>query len=304
MLKKGLTNKQKTTIFGLVCVLIPLVAYVFFHAFPMVISFALQFVDSNGSYQFADMTWNNFANFKDVFSSKLIWKATKVSAFTTLGHLASLVVATVTANFLHYRHKGSTLFEVLYFIPHICSTVALAIMFKWLFNPDKGVINSLLISLKINPVDWWYDETAYPWMLFSVILWSSPGYGIIMYKSVFSAINPAVYEAADIDGAKGWTRFWKITFPELLPMFCYLLMLGVVAGMQTFEIAKVIRTTQNGLDIYGPNDCGLTLMCYIYREYQYGNIGVAAVISWFLFIIVFILSFLTNKLKSKMEENN
>lgn len=301
MVRKGLTNKQKTSIFGLVCVLIPLIAYAFFHAFPMIVSLVLMFVDSNGSYKFYDMTWNNFANFKSVFSTDLIWQATKVSLFTTLAHLTSLVIATLTANFLRPRYKGSTFFEVLYFIPHICSTVALAIMFKWLFNPDQGVINSLLVALGGKPIDWYYDEAAYPWMLFSVILWSSPGYGIVMYKSVFSAINPAVYEAADIDGATGWTRFWKITFPELIPMFCYLLMLGIVAGMQTFEIAKVIRTSTGGLDIYGPNNSGLTLMCYIYKEYSNMHLGNAAVLSWYLFVIVFVLSFFANKFKSKME---
>ena len=299
--KKSYNSMQKkSAIFGLVCVLIPLVAYVFFHIFPLIISFLLQFFDTEGSYDIADMKWNNFAAIKAVYGGKTLWKAFGVTLFMMLAQFTSLAIAIVTANALHYRYKGSTAFEVLFFIPHICSSVALSVIWKWMFDVDQGIINDVLSMLNLAPIEWHYSEQAYPWMIFVVIVWSSPGYGIIMYKSVFSSINKSIYEAADIDGATGWAKFWKVTFPELAPMTFYLLMLGIIAGMQTFEIAKIIRVDANNSGVYGPYDCGLTLMCYVYREFDVnGNLSNASVISWFLFIITLTLSIISFKVRRK-----
>ncbi len=292
--------QSKGAIFGLICVLIPLVAYTFFHIFPLIISFLMQFFDTEGSYEIEDMVWNNFASFKTVYLGETLWKALGVTMFMVLAQFTSLTIAIITANSLHYRYKGSTLFEVLFFIPHICSSVALSVIWKWMFDIDQGIINSVLSMLNITPIEWYYSEAAYPWMIFIVIVWSSPGYGIIMYKSVFSSINASIYEAADIDGATGWKKFWHVTFPELMPMTFYLLMLGIIAGMQTFEIPKIIRVDANNSGVYGPYDCGLTLMCYIYREFDVnGNLSHASVISWFLFIITLTLSIVSFKVRKK-----
>lgn len=292
--------KRKKLIFCWICILIPIIGYTIFHLFPIIVSFILQFFEIE-YYDLSTLKWNSFASFKEVFSDERLWISLKTTIFLTSAQFVSLAIALITANFLNNKFRGTKFFEVIFFIPHICSMVALAVMWKWMFNPEYGIVNDLLVRFfgEFAKVSWFSSDKAYPWMLFIVIVWFSPGYGIIMYKSVFTTINPAIYEAAEIDGANGWVKFWKITFPELAPMTFYLLMLGIITGMQTFDIAKLFAGAQHQ-GYAGPHNSGLTLSLFIYKKaFDDYNMSSAAVISWFLFILTFILAMINQKLRKK-----
>lgn len=291
---------KKEAVLGLLFVLIPLAGYTFFHIFSFAISFVVQFADMQ-YYDLTTITWNNFANFKEVFADEKFFLSIGITFWVSGAQLVSLLTALVISVLLHRKHEKriSKLYQVVFFIPFVCSWVAVSVMWKWMFNSNYGIINNVLEAIlgEKARVSWFIDTNAYPWMLFIVTLWHAPGYGMIMYKSALGTIDPALYEAAQIDGAGEWQKFLRITFPALGPMTFFLLMLGIIAGMQTFDVAKIFAgQTHEGYA--GPHNVGLTLMLYIYQKANdYFNLPVASVMSWFLFLITFILAYVNTKLR-------
>jgi ABC-type sugar transport system permease subunit len=212
----------------------------------------------------------------------------------------SLAIALTCAVLLNQKHRFSKVYEVVLFIPYVCSSVAVAIMWRWMFNEDAGIINNILVGLfgEGAKVHWMTDPAAYRWMLFIITIWKDPGYGIIMYKAALKNIDKSLYEAGRIDGANEWQLFKYITFPKLSSTTVFLLLAGIISGMKCFDIAKIVSPlTWTGTA--GPNNSGLTLVYYAYLEgVTWDNMSVASVVSWILFVIIFILTYINMKAKN------
>lgn len=173
-------------------------------------------------------------------------------------------------------------------------------MWQWMFNANYGIINTVLKMLgSENGVNWMNDPKAFTPMLIITIVWQAPGYGIVLYIAALTGVNPSLYEAAKIDGAGRWRQFTSITFPAISPTTFFLLMLGLINGMQTFDIAKIFAG-DSWTGAAGPNDMGLTTVLYIYNKgVMFNNMPVASVMSFVLFIIIFIITVLNFKLGNK-----
>ena len=287
---------------GYIFVLLPILAYVVFNIFPLLISFTIQFFSMEG-YNLSTLEWNNFQNFKDVFTDSDFYLSLGVSLFMSRGQFISLIVALFMSVLLSKKIAGHKFFQIIYFIPYICSSVAVSLMWMWMFDPDYGIINSI-IELVAGPaarVAWFKDQNAYPWMIIIATVWQAPGYGIVLYKAALDQVNPSLYEASSIDGASAWKKFWNITFPSIAPTTFFLLMSGIMAGLQTFDMAKLFAQTGNTwLGEAGPNNIGLTTVLYIYNwGTNYQNMPRASVMSWVLFYIIFIISAINFKLRRK-----
>lgn len=286
-------------------VLIPLIAYVFFNGFPVILSFAAQFTDITGD-SIDTMQWNNFQNFKHVFTDPKFWKSWGITLWLTCAQFVSLAIALLIAYLLEQKVKGAKIFQIIFFIPYICSTVAIAIMWAWIFNKN-GILNSILGT----NFDWLNNQDRpqmLTWCIFLTIVWAAPGYGIVMYKAALKNVNPAYYEAASIDGANAWHKFWHITFPSIKSVTLFLLLSGITTGLATFDAVTVLApvgwTGQAGI-----NDMGLTISYYIYNNVSvYSNpkkglgIQYAAVMSWVLFLVSFAVSYFLVRARNKVEE--
>lgn len=247
------------------------------------------------------MVWNDFAHFARFFTDPKLLQAIKVTLILACAQFVSLAIALLMAAFLSQNVKGTRLFQTLYFVPYICSTVAVSIMWNNIFGIE-GVINTIL-GLDIN----WYNNLDNPYTLtlaiFISIIWQAPGYGIVMYCSSFKAINPSLYEAADLDGANAVQKFRYITLPGISSITFFLLLAGILAGLTTFDAAKIMAPADWDGNA-GLNNAGLTVMYYIYIEgMQFSNMGYASVMSWMLFIIMMIPSvFLIKKRILEVED--
>jgi multiple sugar transport system permease protein len=213
------------------------------------------------------------------------------------------VVALFISVLLSKKIAGHKIFQVIYFIPYICSSVAVSLMWMWMFDPDYGIINSI-IEFIAGPgarIAWFKDKNWYPWMIIIATVWQAPGYGIVLYKAALDQVNPSLYEASSIDGASAWRKFWNITLPSIAPTTFFLLMAGIMSGLQTFDMAKLFAQTGNTwLGESGPENSGLTTVLYIYNwGTNYQNMPRASVMSWVLFYIIFIISALNFKLRRK-----
>ena len=302
------TRWTKESIVGLIILLIPLLGYLIFSGFPVVISFIIQFTDME-RFDLGTLKWNNFANFSAVFTDGRFWHSIGITFWLYGTQLVSLAIALVVATLLSRDVKGSKIFQILYFVPSICSTIAISVMWMWIFDGSLqadgvtrgGVLNSIL-GTNINWLDNADNPATLTWAIFVSIVWHGPGYGIVMYIAAFKAVNPALHEAAQLDGANAFQRFVHVTLPGIAPTTLYLAMAGVAAGMSIFAEATIMAPI-NWDQVAGRGDMGLTAMYYIYLEgVKSARMPTAAVMSWFMFIITFIPSFLLMRWRNKKEE--
>ena len=195
---------RKSWIMCWIGVAIPLVGFLVFNGYPIIVS--LQAMFSSMKFGKLDtMKWNNFANFKMMVGDAKLLASVKVTLILACAQFVSLGIALVMAAFLSQNVKGTRIFQTLYFVPYICSTVAISIMWGNIFDLN-GVLNAIL-GTHIKWLNNLENPSTLTWAIFISIVWQAPGYGIVMYCSAFKSISPSLYEAADHDGANAWHKF-------------------------------------------------------------------------------------------------
>ena len=282
-----------------IVVSIPIVGYIFFNAFPVAISLASMFTNIQHN-QISTMKWNNFAHFVKFFHDAKYLKALGITLWLTSAQFVSLFIALVIATLSKTKVKGSRLLQTLYFVPYICSVVAVTIMWNQMFlTGDDGVLNTIL-GTNIN---WRGDPKYLTWCIFTVIVWQSPGYGIVMITTAFVGVDPTLYEAAKIDGANAWKQYFHITLPQIAPMILFLALAGWQGGLATFDAAQVMAPVGFG-GTAGPEDMGLTLAYYNYIQGMlFSHMDYASVMNWMTAIINFAGAYLFLRLRKRAEDN-
>lgn len=299
--KKNMMRKE--AVFGVSVVLLPLIGYLLFQLVPLCIAFITMFVDMKG-YQLDTMTWNNFENFKTIIVDKTFWLSLRNTLGLLMGQFVSLTIALITSTLLAQKFQGTKFFTALFFVPYICSSVAITIIWMTMFNNDYGVINDVLVKLfgEAGKIGWYTKPLPFFMMVFIIMLWQAPGYGIVMFNAAFTAVPQSLYEAASIDGAGKWKQFIYITLPSIRPTTFFLIMAGIIAGLQAFDIPMLVSSTlgNSWTGAAGPDDAGLTTMLYIYNTgITFNDMPKAAVMSFFLFIIIMTLTIINFKIERR-----
>lgn len=316
MIKKKKLRKEAKI--AMAVAIIPMLGFVIFSGFPLLISFIGMFCNVD-LYNLTNIEWNNFEGFKSVFVprhafdlfyfdlSKYFYKSVVITVWIASVQLITLLIALFMATLLRVKFAGSKFFQVLFFVPHICSTVSVAVMFRWIFDWENGILNTILGTDR----QWLSDPKTMTWCIIMAIIWQAPGYGIVMYKAAFSNINNALYEAAAIDGANAWQKFRNVTLPGISPTTFFLLQAGVGAGFLTYDLAKLIIPDAWGVP-GGNESMGLTLMRLVYFLITNSTttdangtsymVSCACVISWCLFLVTGTLTMILFKQREKSQE--
>ena len=290
----------KESVFALCVAIIPLVGFILFQLFPIGLVFSTMFVDMVG-FNIDTMQWNNFANFKEVFTDEKFFHSLKVSFILTLPHFLGLIISLAVSALITQKLKGHKVFKVIFFIPYICSSVAVATMWKWVFDPNFGIINDVIKNVLggEKAIAWFSDPNAYTAMLLIVMTWQTPCYGIVMFCAALTSVNKALYEAAEIDGASKIRQFFAISLPAISPTTFYLLSAGIIAGLQTFDLAHIFAG-DSWTGSAGPKDAALTTVLYIYNTgINFSRMPQASLMSFVLFWIIFAIMLLNFKLSKK-----
>ena len=171
-------------------------------------------------------------------------------------------------------------FRTFFYLPSVLAGVAFVVLWMWIFNPEAGLINSLLRLVGIQGPRWLADPaTALPALLI-MSLWGM-GRSMIIFLAGLQDIPEPLYEAASMDGAGGWPKFWRITLPLLTPAIFFNLVLSIISTFQTFTSAFVATDG-------GPLNSTLFFVLYLYRQaFQFFNMGYASALAWVLFAIIF-----------------
>ena len=234
--------------------------------------------------------WVGLENFRQLlFHDPRFWKAFRNTVCYVVGVVPiGISTALLLAAALEELARGKQLFKVLYFIPTVTSVVAIAAVWKWLFAGEKfGLINYGLIQLGLKPVDWLLSPT---WILPAIMImsiWAGLGYNLVFFSAGISTIPQTLYEAAKVDGANWWGRFWNVTVPMLRPTLVFVVVMAVINSFQVFDQVYIMTAgTSEGTG--GVLDSGLTLVSYLYEQgFVRFRMGYASAIAYLIFGCVF-----------------
>lgn len=237
-------------------------------------------------FGFEGATFVGMANFKEVLTDPLFWDAVGNTFLMGTSTLISLVLALIIAYFLSKPIVAKKAFRMIYFIPYVCSVVAVTLMWKYMFNTNYGIINQMLGSTGENAIDWLGDSRYFTLAVIIMSVWSGMGFGIILFTAALTGVNQSMVEASKIDGAGAFRQFWNIVLPSISPTSFYLLVMGVIGALQSFATTNVLASEG------GPNGDGITIVFYLYRRiFSYvGEMGTASASAWILALMILILT--------------
>jgi multiple sugar transport system permease protein len=254
-----------------------------FTAWPVISSLYMSFTDIKSRdlrTPFA-VSFVGFENYAKVFADESFRRsALNTAYFVVVAVPLTLALALAAAIALD---KGitrfRTLFRVGYYTPVVTSIVAVAVVWRFLLQPDSGLVNTVLGWVGINGPDWLQDTT---WSMPSLILmasWRNFGFAMIIFLAGLQSVPVMLHEAAAIDGASSWQRFRHITVPTLRPTILFVSVTTGIGYLQFFEEPYVM--TQGG-----PLDSTISMSMYTYKQFGFGNYGFAASMGYVMFVII------------------
>lgn len=262
--------------------------FVAFTAGPMLLSLVVSFTDDNPLQQ-APPHWVGTANYAAALHDATLAHSFLVTLFYVLLAVpADLVVGLLLALLLNGRVFGAGFFRTVFFLPVLIAgtggaSVAVAMLWLWIFQPRFGLLNYLLGLVHLPPQLWIYSERLVVPSLALMSLWGV-GRTMLIYLAALRGLPESVLWAAQLDGASPWRRFWQVTLPLISPAVLFNLVLDVVGSLQTFTQAYVV--TQGG-----PGDASLFYMLYLYRNaFLYFRMGYASALAWGLFAVTLVLT--------------
>jgi ABC-type sugar transport system permease subunit len=261
-----------------------------FLALPILASFVLSFT----SFGLRDLenpigtTFVGVDNYVALLADPKFWKSLGNTAyFVVVGVPLTLVLGLVIANALSRGiTRFRTAFRVGYYLPVITSIVAIAVVWRFLLNPDVGLINMLLQSVGISGPNWLADPTLAMPSIIAMAVWRNLGFAMVVFIAGMQAIPAVLYEAASIDGAGRWQSFRYVTLPMLRPAILFMLVITTIGYLQLFEEPFVMTDG-------GPLDATLSVTMYMYQQgFEFFDQGYASAIAYVLFVIVAVVAFL------------
>jgi multiple sugar transport system permease protein len=262
-----------------------LLGFLIFTAFPILASLYLSFTDYN---VIQSPEWVGLKNFARIFTKDIdFWPSIRLTMLyavfsVPLGIVGSLIVAIL----LSADIRGVGFYRTIYYIPFIIPEVTTALLWRWLFNMDAGLLNSFLrpiLRVFDQPPPNWFGDPIYVLPAFVIIsLWGITGLNMITFLAALKNVPRHLLEAAEIDGANAWSRFRYVTLPMITPVIFLQLVNGIIANMQIFTVGIFIRATPRA---------GKFMNILIYQAgFQQFRMGYASALAWILFVIILVLT--------------
>jgi multiple sugar transport system permease protein len=271
-----------------------LAIFAVFLAIPIVASFALSFTGFGlaNLQDWFSAPWVGIENYRKLFSDEVFIKSAKNTAvFVIVGVPVTLALGLVAAIGLN-RGLGKVqgIFRVGYYLPVVTSIVAIAVIWRYLLNPEYGLVNSLLGKLGIEGPNWLGEQSTALGSIIALGIWRNFGFDMVVYLAALQAIDPTLLEAARVDGANTWQTFRRITLPLLKPATLFLAVLTTAGYLQLFEEPFVMT---NG----GPLGSTRSVAMYVYEQgFKFLNLGYASAIAYALFVVIIVIAFIQFRL--------
>jgi multiple sugar transport system permease protein len=254
-----------------------IIGFILFSAGPVLGSFVISFTQWS---MLSAPSWTGPTNYHRLVNDPLFWQALSNTVYFAVGSVGlGLILSLLLALLLNQQVKGMALFRTIFYLPSVCSGVAVAILWTTIFNPDFGLINSALRAVGITGPQWLSDPS---WAMPAIIMMSLWGVGgsMVIYLAGLQGIPAHLYEAAALDGAGPLRKFWHVTVPMMSPIIFFNLIVGIIGSFQVFVQVYVMT---NG----GPANATLLYLLYLYRTaFENFDMGYASALAWVVFLIL------------------
>ncbi len=311
-MKKGFEKKktqEKGALGSRLAAAIPLIGFALFGIIPLVLAAVVSLTELH-STDLSEMNFVGLQNFITILTNNdegRTYASYLSTIIYTLNGPICVLLALYIANLVNNTNFGQRFFRSVFFIPYVCSTIAIGLVFKILYNDEMGVLNAVLSALGFEKVSW---LTASPMMfLLSVIImtvWKGLGYCIVLFQAALANVDKSLYEAARIDGATPSQIFWKITWKAISPTTAYLLTMKIIWALQSMSETYILAGGSNTIvPTWGGSEAWASdlVVKHIYNmvflspsKFGYG-LGSAA--GWILAIIIFIVTRVNMKLQKR-----
>jgi len=274
--------RREETIAGYVFLLPNLIGFVIFLLFPILFAFYIMLTDWSLS---AEPQFVGLENFETMVNDRLFWNSLKNSFYYTFVAVPTgIFIAFWLALALNRKMRGIIFFRTVYFLPQITLTVAAATVWRWIYQPEIGLINYLLGLIGIDGPAWIHNTK---WAMPSVIImsnWQGIGFAMLILLAGLQGIPEEYYEAAAIDGASSWQRLRYVTLPMLSPAIFFVVVTSLIGAFQSFDQFFIL--TQGG-----PAHATTPLTLYIFNNaFAFFKMGYGAALAAVLFVIILIIT--------------
>lgn len=279
-----------------------IVVFLIFSVYPVLRTLQLSFANYKG---YGDIEFTGLKNYLRVFQDKFFWRAlwntVRIWGVNIVLQLSLAFLLTIVFSDIKYKVKGLSIFRAVYYLPNIIAATSVAFLFKTLLDWRYGTINQMLLKVGVtNPIDWLGQTSTAPLVISLIQTWMWFGNSFIMLMAGVQGINNDYFEAAAIDGAGRWKRFFKITLPLLRPILLYVTITSLIGGLQMFDLPYLMGTVDGQ-----PFGSTQTVIMYLYK---YGfamrpkQVGYASAIAYVLFLLILVISVVQFKVMNGKED--
>lgn len=294
--KKKMTPAQKNeAIWGLAFVAPAIIGLLVLNFYPIV-NTIYQSLFKTGDFGRGN-TFVGLDNYINVCTSSEFWQSLwNTVKYAIIEVPFSIVIALVLAVFLNRKMKGRTVYRTIFFLPMVCAPAAVAMVWKWLYNQQYGLLNHIFRSDIA-----WISNPTIAWIAIGVIgVWSIIGYNMVLFLGGLQEIPHDYYEAAEIDGATGIRQFFHITVPLLSPTTFFIVQTRIIAALQVFDLIYMVMDKTN----IAYNSVQSVVVLFYQYTFTYDNKGYGSTLVVMLLIFIMILTVILQKCEKKFVYHN
>jgi multiple sugar transport system permease protein len=268
-----------------------IIAFLVFNLYPMALGLYLSFTKWD---ILSPPTFNGLNNWADLLKDDLLWRALLQTLYYAVASVAGATALSIAlAVALNQRLKSIGFYRTFFFLPAVTSLVAIAMVWRWIYNTEFGVLNAFLGSLGINPVNWLGDPVLAMPAVILMSIWRSAGFNTVLFLAGLQGVPQEYYEAAEIDGASRWDRFVHITLPLISPTTFFVVVNGLIGSWQVFDQVYILTRG-------GPLLSTVTVVYLIYSNgFEWYKTGYAAAMAYGLFLIIIALTAIQFRLQKR-----
>jgi ABC-type sugar transport system permease subunit len=281
---------------GILFVLPALILYLVFMVYPFFRSIYFSLTSWNGVT--AVKEWVGLANYRELIGDDRFWLSLQNTViWVIVGTISPIVIGMLLALLLWRQPKGFTLFRTIFFMPQVLSTVVIGIVWNWIYNPIFGILNEALDAIGLEDISrgWLGDPDVALYAVLVAAIWATIGFVFVIFLAGLQNVSKDLLEAATVDGANVWQRFWNVTVPQMASVLNVVIALLLIGGFSVFDIVFVMTGG-------GPANATEVLATYTYKEaFTQNNVGYASALAVVITVISLIASVTFIRLRERQE---
>lgn len=285
-----MSTRQALTAYSFL--LLPIIFYLSIRVFPAIYAFTMSF-SIQGMHTFT------LENYSKMFNDSVFWRAVlNTFLYVIITVPLQLILGLIIALAIERVKRFRWFYRIIFFLPYMTSIVAVSWVWRLIYEPSAGVLNSVLTWLHL-PAQYWLNDPKLALICISiVIVWQMMGFCMLIFIAGLQGIPRQLYEAAEIDGATKWQSFWYITLPSLNPTIVFLAIIGVIQTLQTFT--QIVNLTGGSNGIGGPLHSTTSIVVYMYNQgFREFDLNFASAVTVFLFVVILIITLVQFKVLNR-----